>query len=460
LSLTDGQLGQVVVALVALLCAAHGCGYLFARARQPRVVGEIVGGLLLGPTLFGLVLPHQQAAVFPKHGPTPIVLAAVYQLGLLLLMHSAGAEVRSLLQRGERRTATFITGTGTLLPFAFGLGLLQLIDLGSYRGPAGGQTAFLIVFASAMAVTSIPVISRIMLDLGILSTPFARIVLGAAVMEDIPLYVMLAIALGLAQADQGQLTGLPSILGVAPGGHWAVSYHVVATLTFFAVFLLCGPSLFRLLVGFRLNFVNRISPIGFHLVFMLLVTGLCTFIGVTPLFGAFVAGMAASSASDDPAQARAAIKSFSFAFFVPIYFAIVGIKLDLVRHFDPLFFLSLLALACVAKALSVYAGARLAGESASTSKNLAVAMNARGGPGIVLASVAYDAGIIKEELYTALVLLAIVTSMLAGSWLERVVRSGKPLREPTTFAPGAPRRLPRPLGGRRPQPSADPAAPR
>src|SRR3954451_11115903 len=176
MSLTDPDVGHVVVALIALLSAAHLMGRVFARLRQPPVIGEIVGGLMLGPTLLGALLPDVQGALFPTDGPTPVVLGAVYQLGLLLLMFAAGAEIRSVFRRGERRTATFVTLAGTVLPFAFGLALLTVVDLDRYRGVSGGPVAFLLVFAAAMAVTSIPVISRIMLDLGVAGTPFARIV--------------------------------------------------------------------------------------------------------------------------------------------------------------------------------------------------------------------------------------------------------------------------------------------
>ena len=120
-------------------------------------------------------------------------------------------------------------------------------------------------------------------------------------------------------------------------------------------------------------------------------------------------------------------RTFSFAFFIPLYFAMVGLRLDLVRSFSP-FFVLFFAVACVAKYASVWVGARIAGESAAGSRNLAAALNARGGPGIVLASVALGAGIIDQNLYACLVLLAILTSLAAGSWLGAVVRAGKPLR--------------------------------
>lgn len=439
MSLTDREIAHVLLALVALLVAAQALGYVFTRLRQPPVVGEILAGILLGPTLFGLFLPDLHAAVFPREGTTATVLGAVYQLGLLLLMFCAGAEIRSVFHRGERKTALYITASGMILPFLTGLAFLQLFDLERFQGPAQNDTAFLLVFSIALAVTSIPVISRIMLDLGVLATSFARIILTAAVIEDILLYVVLAVALGLVVTEQGESFGLSAVLGFDPGSDWGLVYHVAAALLFFAFFLLIVPRLLRAILGFRDSVVKRASPIALQLAFMMVVTAVCVFVGITPLLGAFVAGMVASLVTEDRSRGREAIKNFSFAFFVPVYFAIVGLRLDLVKHFDVLFFLFFLALACAIKALSVYAGARLAGETRFASANLAVAMNARGGPGIVLASVAFDAAIINESFYAVLVMLAIGTSLLAGTWLERVVASGRPLRGAPVPRPSPPR---------------------
>ena len=305
---------------------------------------------------------------------------------------------------------------------------IGLFDPAKLEGTAHNPASLVLVFAMAIAVTSIPVISRIMFDLGILKTPFARIVLAAAVIEDILLYVMLAIALGLVQQAGGESFGLQALLGIDSGSDLGVVYHVIVTIAFFGIFLAAGRKLFRTVRRSRYNLVNHSSPIAFQFVFMGMVCTLCAFLGVVPLLGAFVAGMAATTSAKNQAQARETIKSFSFAFFIPIYFAIVGLRLDLVREFDLVFFLSFLTFACVVKSVSVYLGSRIAGETPSAARNFAAAMNARGGPGIVLASVAFDAGIIDEGFYTTLVMLAIVTSLVAGVWLERVVLSGRPLR--------------------------------
>ena len=208
--MTGEQTAQMLTALAVLLVAVNVLGHVFVRMRQPRVIGEFVAGLLLGPTLLSRLFPEPLAWIFPDSGPVAAILGAVYQLGLLLLMYCSGAEIRSLFDRGERRTIVGIILGGILVPFLLGLLLVSLIDAGTLRGPNADPESFALVFGIAIAITSIPVISRILFDLGVIRTSFSRIVLGAAVAEDVVLYVALAVALGLAESNQSSPFGLPA----------------------------------------------------------------------------------------------------------------------------------------------------------------------------------------------------------------------------------------------------------
>lgn len=444
MTLSSADLARMLLTLALLVAAAHGIGHVFARLRQPRVIGEIIGGLLLGPTVFGALAPGIQAQVFPSDGASAAILGGVYQLGLLLLMFCSGVEARAVFSRGDKRLVLLITSLGMAIPFLLGLLLVRLIDTTALIGAAHSDVALGLVFALAIAVTSIPVISRIMFDLGILHTSFARIVLGVAVIEDALVYVVLAIALGIAAGAQGGAAfGAPALLHLRPGAMSFYVFHILATVGFFAVMLTVVPPLFQRAMRLRFNVLRRSSPIGYQLVFIFLSTLCCLVLGITAMFGAFLAGIVASSATGTrAAEARGAVKDFSFAFFVPVYFALVGLQLDLLHHFSVWFFAWFLAFACVTKSVSVFIGARVGRESTRSAFNLAVAMNARGGPGIVLASVTYAAGVISQDFYTVLVMLAIVTSLIAGSWLGRVVRSGGTLREGTSPTPGIPVQAP------------------
>jgi Kef-type K+ transport system membrane component KefB len=278
-----------------------------------------------------------------------------------------------------------------------------------------------------MAVTSIPVISRIMADLGILGTRFARIVLSVAVVEDLVVYVVLNLALAMVAPPHAEAFSLPGLFGLEPASTLGSGYYVAVTLAFFALPLVVGPGFVQKLATMRGNIVHQGNPIAFQLVVMLTMTALAAFLGVSPIFGALVAGILAGDLRGQAEHARQTIQSFSYAFFIPLYFAVVGLRLDLIHDFEPLFFVVFLLIACLVKSVSTYVAARMTGEGKVGARNLAAALNARGGPGIVLASVAFDAKIIDEAFYTILVMLALITSVIAGSWLEAVLKRGRGL---------------------------------
>ena len=421
----------MLIALAVLLIAAHGMGSLFARFGQPPAIGEIVGGILLGPTVLAAIFPEAQHWIFPATGMPAAALGAIYQLGLLLLMFAAGAEMRRLLQRNAIRTVGLIAGIGMVLPFAAGLGLVAALGTKEFIGPAGNRTALILVFGLAVAVTSIPVISRIMHDVGLLPTRFARIVLSAAVIEDIVLYVILAVAVGLVQTAKSAAFGIPAALRIHTITQNSV-YHTIVAVIFLAVALGFGGRVYKALERMPANVLARRGPVAFQLFWMLALSAAALALGLVPLYGAFAAGIAVAVADDSLAGRpdRNALARISFGFFIPVYFALIGIQLDLIHYFNPLFFAEFLVFACIAKAASVYLGARLSREDRFTSWSLAVAMNARGGPGIVLASVAYAAGIVNQSFFVSLVMLSVITSLVAGSWLERIaVKLGAPPRQ-------------------------------
>ncbi|MFF6786692.1 cation:proton antiporter [Streptomyces sp. NPDC012510] len=422
MSLSVAEVARILVVLTVFLIAAHLGAYVFARLRQPPVIGEIAGGVLLGGSALGLVAPSVSTWLAPSGTPTAHVLGAVYQLGTILMVFLAGLEMRRGGLGAERRTVLFTTVAGLVIPFAAGMAIAQVVDSGDLAGPHGSGLSISLVLGLAIAVTSIPVISRIMIDLGIMGGLFARTVLTVAVIEDVLLYVVLAVILGLAHVQADTSYGLHALFHTASIG-WNVAYYVAASVLFFALCLAGGRAAFRRLVSGPVGALERRSPAAFRMVFMFALCLCCIGLGIDPIFGALMAGISMADDVDEEngSPGLSAIRGFSLAFFVPIYFALVGYRLDLVHDLDPVFFGWLFAVACVIKFGSVWAGARLAGKSRSWSTHFAVAMNARGGPGIILASVAFAAGIINGKFLVALVLLSILTSQLAGAWLTQAL---------------------------------------
>lgn len=425
MTLTTAEVAVLVTAVAIAVLAAHAVAHLFVRMRQPAVIGEILAGLLFGPTVLGLLAPHVRETLFPPSGTIAEILAGLAELGLLLLMFITGAEIGGGTAPAERRTISLIAGTGVALPFASGLAVVALIDPRGLSGPAGSPATTALVFGIAVAVTSIPVISRIMLDLGILRHSFARVVLGVAAVEDVVLYGVLALVLSLAHASSADRFGLWTLLG-AQSTALSVVYHVAASAVFFGVSLLWGRSALRWLLYGPASVLTRRSATAYRLAMLLLAVLLCTALGINPVFGALLAGLCVHRVDAGEAdQARSAqrawetISQFSLAFFIPIYFFTVGLNLDLVHQFNLAFFGWFFPMCCVLKAASVLVGAVLARQPVGRAVDYAVALNARGGPGIVLATVTLGAGVVSPSFYTSMVLLSVLTSQIAGFWLDR-----------------------------------------
>ena len=426
----SSAVGPLIFFLAILLTAAHLLGYLFARLRQPRVIGEILAGILVGPFVLGKLpaynsLLQLNVAAEPKKA----ALDLLYQLGLLLLMFLSGAETKALFQKHERKQIAWLASVGTVLPFFVMLGLASLIPLDWFMGDRQNRTSLLLVMGIAVAVTSIPVISRIFFDLKILHTRFARVVLGVAVLEDIGLWAVLAIATALASS-----VGMPK---------QTIAMHIGLTIVYFACGLTLAPRVIKRISKSRFNMLANNSPVTFTLLIVFSYVAVAGLLDVNLVFAAFLAGFAVSRKR--LGDAMETISRFSFALFIPVYFALVGYKLIFGKSFSITMLLAFLSGACVLKLISVALGARLAGFRGLDVTNLAVATNARGGPGIVLASVAYEAGIISAPFYTTLVLVAVLTSQAAGAWLEFVLHKGWPLLSAEASAASVP------AGGKAPE---------
>jgi Kef-type K+ transport system membrane component KefB len=417
--MSNAEFGSLTIFLFFLLAAARIFGHLFTRLKQPKVVGEIFAGVLLGPSLLGHFAPSLSAKLLPAHGgtgagsPSAAVLFFLYNFGLLLLMFASGAETKGLFNREDRRQVAYLGALGTGIPLVAALCVLPFIPLGMFAGKVHARVPLILVISIAVAVTSIPVISKIFHDLKILHTRFARLVLGVAVIEDIVLWAVLAIATALAES------------GSIPNRKIAV--HVGLTLLYFGLGLFVGPPLLARINRSRWNILIATSPVAYAVVILLAYSAVAALFDISLVFAAFLAGYAVIADAELMGRAVAAISEVSFAVFIPIYFAVVGYKLDLGRSFSFSMLLGFLVLSSTVKLLSAGLGARVAGFNLKDSLNLANALNARGGPGIVLASVAFDAGIINAVFYTTLVLVAILTSQAAGVWLDYILRSGRPL---------------------------------
>src|SRR5579872_3855345 len=317
--MTNAELTSLLLVLLLLVALAHLLGAFFVKLRQPKVIGEILAGIVLGPALLGRL--HIAAGVMDtvKHQGT--ILNFVYWVGLLLLMFLSGAETQQLFTREERHEVGWLVIVGTGIPFVLGLTFGPWLIRPSLAGPNGNRLSLDIILAVGVAVTSVPIVSKIFADLKILHTRFARLILGVAVLEDIVLWLALAVATAVAGAkalDSRQ-----------------VAYHLTATIAFFGLGLTIVPRIIKRINKSRFNVIAKHSPVAYSIAVLL---GYCVIAGaldVSLVFAAFLAGFAVVHKKRKLfAEALDAISKVSFSFFIPVYFAIVGLKLDLIRGFS------------------------------------------------------------------------------------------------------------------------------
>ena len=330
------------------------------------------------------------------------VLNLFYQLGLVFLMFSSGFNTKLALGRHNRALVWRVFAGATILPI---LGALPFVGLFQpyFIGERGNNISFLLVFVIGVAITSIPVISKIFFDMGVMNTAFANTVLTVSTIQDLALWIMLNAATLIATTGTVEFGPLLVV--------------VIAT-----------AGLFALVQWLAIRLEGKVSgkrrDTDFYTTSVILLLVLCALlqrVGINMMYTAFLVGYMIRALSRDDshaAQRMQVVADFSFSVFVPVYFALVGIQLNLLHHFSPVRFLVFFLVAFGLEAAGTILTLWFTKLRRETVLNFAVTMNARGGPGIVLATVAYSAQIINIEFFTALILLTMLSSFLAGYWLR------------------------------------------
>lgn len=403
MKLSQDDLVTVLLAISIMLIFSRIAAELGRRIGLPSVMGELLVGVLLGPTVFGAVAPGAYLAVFPFTANPQVSLAldTVFSLSVILLLFVAGLELRFSLFLHHGRTAVY-TGFGSMiLPFATGFAVaLWAPQWFSVSGPPAKYPLFALFMGTAMAISALPVIARILLDMKLLKTDIGAVIIASAVFNDVAGWIFFSFILSLAEQTNGSGNVLTSLISI----------------TAFAVFML--------VVGRFL--LNRILPwiqtrmswpggvLSFSLSLCLLCAAFTEFIHIHAILGAFIAGLAIGDSVYLREQAREIMHQFVTSFFAPLFFVSIGLKVDFVRHFEPLVVGLVLVIAFVGKVTGAGLGARLGGMSTRKSLAVGFGLNARGAMEMILGTLAYDAGLINQTVFVAIIFMALVTSMTSA----------------------------------------------
>jgi Kef-type K+ transport system membrane component KefB/mannitol/fructose-specific phosphotransferase system IIA component len=412
--LSPSDIAAMFAALGLMLAAARILAELAQRAGQPAVIGEILAGVLLGPTVLGRLAPGVCATLFPAHGPLAIALDGLTTLAIALYLIVAGMEVNLSSIARQGRVAAVVSAAGMVVPFALGFGVA--LGLPGLLGREVGQDAmlFALFFATVMSISALPVIARTLIDLGLYRSDLGMIVIAAAVVNDLAGWGVFAAILGM-MGHGGETHGVGRSL-------WLLAGFVAFVL------LALRPFVHRALPWLQAHASWPGGVLSFALCLSLLGAAFTEWIGVHAIIGAFFVGVALGDSAHLRRHTRAVIDQFVSFIFAPLFFASIGLRVDFAAHFDALLVVTVLVIACVGKVVGCGLGARLAGMAPREAWAVGFGLNARGAMEIILGLLALQYGLIRSRMFVALVVMALVTSVMSGPIMQRLVRRRRPRR--------------------------------
>ena len=395
---------NLLVALGTMLLVGRIFGEFFRKLRMPLGVGELMAGVLLGPSLLGQYFPALSDTVFTTKGNVGMVINGIGTISVIMLLFAAGMEVELSVIRQQGKTAFKTSFVGLVIPLI--LGFIAGYYYYDYLGGRNNQSAivFALFVGTAMAITALPVIARTLMDLNLFKTKIGQIIIAAAMFDDLTGWMLFSVILGMMHK------------GTDP---YSIFYTIGFTLTFAVLMLSVG----RLFINRSLPWAQRNlswpgGVMAFSLSLAFLGAAFTEQIGIHAIFGAFIVGIAIGDSVHFNEKTREIIQQFITNIFAPIFFVSIGFKVDFIKNFDFSISLIVLLLAIICKLLGSGLGALWGRLSWRESLAVGFGMNARGAMEIVLGLIALQAGLITEQLFVALVIMAILTSIMAGPMLQ------------------------------------------
>jgi Kef-type K+ transport system membrane component KefB len=392
----------LLVQMTIVLFVAMLCGWVARKLGQARVIGEIIGGILIGPSVFGRFAPHAAQTIFPVSSLG--TFEDLSTIGLILFLFLIGAELDYGHLRRERKTAIYASSVSIFFPFV--MAAIVAHSLRIRFAPHGiGRIPFVVFLGISMSITAFPVLARILEERKLQSTPLGATALMCAAADDVVAWLLLAF--GLTLLGGGHAVSLPvrmlwllvylvvMFLGLRPLGEWLVRRHKRVGLSY--------------------------ELLGVILAFVLISSAATEAIGVHPLFGAFIAGLCFPRVERWQAAVRTRLDMLVSVLLLPLFFAITGMRtrLDLLNGPRIWAWTGVVFLAAViGKMGGAVLAARKTGQSWRTAWALGALLNTRGLVELIVLNIAYNAHVFSPTLFTMLVVMALITTMITTPFLN------------------------------------------
>jgi Kef-type K+ transport system membrane component KefB len=399
----DTPLSHLLLQLVVIIAAARSMGWVFSLFGQPSVVGEMAMGILLGPSLFGWVAPEAFQFIFPASSFGTLKLLS--QIGVCLFMFAVGMELNVSLVKKKASTAVLVSHASIVIPFLLGTGLAYFL-FSHLAAPGSTFMAFALFMGISMSITAFPVLARILQDRGLSRTELGSTAITCAAIDDVTAWCILAFVVAVVQAT--------NLAGSA--------FNLLLVLAFVAIMIWGVKRLLAASLSRGLSEENPSRGVLAIVTCVVIGSALCTeAIGIHALFGAFLAGTIMPDVNGFRQKLGVRVENFSSVLLLPLFFVFTGLRTQIGLLNDFHGWLLCLLIIVVATAGKFGGGAltaRLSGMSWRDSLQLGALMNTRGLMELIALNIGYDMGILSVQIFTMLVIMALVTTMLTGPLLS------------------------------------------
>jgi len=400
-SIVTGSKEAILVAEVALLLlVGRGLGEIMQRFGQPAVIGQLLAGLILGPSLFGWIWPEAHDLIFPKNPEQKALITGLANMGVMMLLLLTGMETDLGLVKKIGTPAFAITATGVLVPFACGFGLGMLLP-SSLLPDANERLVAALFLGTALSISSIKIVAMVAREMNFMRRNLGQIIVASSILEDTTGWVIVSITLGIAGAG-----------GLAWG---SLGKTIIGT----AIFLTLAYTVGRRLVFWLIRWVND-TFIGEYAVVTAILIVMCGLalvtqgLGVNTVLGSFVAGVLVGESPILSRHIEDQLRGFITAFMMPVFFGLSGLSADLTILKDPalaLLTIGLVVIASIGKFSGAFIGAELSGLTRPEALAVGCGMNARGSTEVIVATIGLTMGALSQNLYTMIVTMAVITTM-------------------------------------------------
>ena len=398
--------------IVLLMLIGRGIGEVMQRFGQPAVIGQLLAGLILGPSLFGWVWPQAHDLIFPKDPAQKNLIVGLSDIGVLLLLLLTGMETDLKLVRKVGAPAVATTAMGILAPFAGGFALGQVLPDSLLTSPSHRLIASLFL-GTALSISSIKIVAMVVREMKFMRRNLGQIIVASSIMEDTTCWILISLILGIARSGQPALGSL--------------AMTVIDTALFIVLSYTVGRrAVFWLIRYVNDTFVSEYAVITAILIVMCVMALITQAIGVNTVLGAFVAGVLIGESPILSQHIQDQLRGFITAFMMPIFFGISGLSADLTILKDghlALLTLAVVAVASLMKFTGAFSGGLISRLSLRESFAVGCGMNARGSTEVIVATIGLSTGALTQNLYTMIVTMAVLTTMAMPPMLRTALKS-------------------------------------